>query len=109
MLSREDLLDIFDSIQFPRFTEKQNMFVVPKDQWNDFIRKAPKKVAKMGIWELHRIFLRLEGIFFQEFNFIKVIATSRPLINSMLIDSFKLRSTAKKIKEIDFPTGSSSC
>jgi hypothetical protein len=32
----------------------------------------------------------------------KVMATSRPLINSMLIDSFKLGSVAKKIKEIDF-------
>lgn len=64
LLSREDLADALEEFKPPvrRGYQAKRKYRIPREKWNDVIRKAPNRVGKMGIWIGFQFGLRLGEI-----------------------------------------------
>lgn len=61
-ISREELAIAKDNLKTPPNRGTDNKWAVPQSQWAQYIRKAPNRVAKMGVWIGFNFGLRLSAI-----------------------------------------------
>lgn len=65
IITRNDLMDIQDAIKSPikRGNHRsKKKFHIPREQWNEYIERAPNQVAKMGMWIGFNFGLRVSEI-----------------------------------------------
>lgn len=87
-LKRSDLMDILDTIKPPKKrgnNHSDRKWSIPKIKWVKHIRKAPNRIAKMGMWLGFHFGLRLSEIVhlrIQDINFKDQLILIRPHIKT---------------------------